>query len=122
MTEATLTTKSNPAAGLKQERRAAVRHLCNLDTLYQRGGGRLDLVWWIGLIRNLSAHGVGLLLDRRFEPGTLLTVALHSDSEKYSRTLEACVVHVTRQVEGSWLIGCAFAGQLSEAELQAILG
>ena len=60
MSELTLTANGNHCQDVQCERRAAVRHLCALDTLYQRGGGRLDLVWWIGRIRNLSAHGIGL--------------------------------------------------------------
>jgi hypothetical protein len=100
------------------ERRAWVRYPCNLNTLYQPGSGELDHRWWFAKVCDLSSSGIGMILQRRVEPGTQLSVALHSQANSSSRTLEATVVHVLAHPEG-WITGCAFASPLTETELHA---
>jgi hypothetical protein len=100
------------------ERRAWVRYPCNLDTLFQPGKARVDHRWWFAKVRDISHTGIGLILPRRFEPGTLLSIALNSKLPAFSRTMEATVVHVMPNPDG-WVIGCTFATALSEEELQA---
>ncbi|MCS6852176.1 MAG: PilZ domain-containing protein [Gemmataceae bacterium] len=102
------------------ERRHWVRYPCNLETLYQPGDGRLDQRWWFAKVRDISGHGIGLVLGRRFSPGTHLTLALHSPAQQFSRTLEVVVVHAQPHAEGGWLIGCSFVSVLTPQELQAV--
>jgi hypothetical protein len=113
--------ESERGGRLPSERRAAVRHLCNLDTLFQPGEGRLDLVWWFARVRNISTEGIALLLGRRFEVGATLAIALQGQVQDVSRTIEARVVHASEVENGNWVVGCRFATPLTEAELKALL-
>jgi hypothetical protein len=70
---------------------------------------------WQGTIRDMSQGGLGLLLPRRFEPGTVLFVELPG-SER--RPLLVRVAHAVRLPRGTWLLGCAFSSKLSEGELR----
>ena len=60
-------------------------------------------------------------MSRRFELKTLLAIELLSRSGQPSRRVFARVVHVHRRGDGSWLLGCAFATELSEEDLQALI-
>src|SRR5436309_541444 len=117
MTELMLTPNGNHCLTFERQRRAAVRLLGDLAPCYQRGRGQLDQVWWFGRIRTISVYHVDLMLDRRFEPGTLLTITLRGEVTDFSRNLEACVVQVNRNPNEGWVVRCVFAGQLSESEL-----
>src|SRR5262249_57524342 len=75
--------------------------------------------WGAGVV-NISANGIGLLLDRPVENGTLLSLALRSPTTHSSHTILACVVHVTSR-PGEWTVGCNFIRELSEADLKALL-
>src|SRR5262249_5934858 len=66
-----------------------------------------------------SATGVGLRMERRFEPGTILAFQLDRQEEDFSRTVLARVVHSTPQPAGKWLVGCIIASELSDEELVA---
>jgi hypothetical protein len=72
-------------------------------------------------VLNISASGVGLLVDRPVDNGTLLSVDLCSPAGAAGKTMLSCVVHVSRQGEGEWALGCNFISELSEAELLALL-
>ncbi len=99
------------------ERRAAARHPCALGTSCQRAADGENA--WDARVIDISATGVGLLLGRRFEPGTLLAFRLEGRSEGQSFNAVARVVHATRQGEGAWLLGCALLDPLDERQLRA---
>jgi hypothetical protein len=67
-------------------------------------------------VQDISRGGLGLIVDRRFEPGTLITVDLPLVPE-CPRPLLARVVHATAHPEGGWLVGCALFDLLPEEEL-----
>jgi hypothetical protein len=67
-------------------------------------------------VQNISAGGIGLLVNRAFTPGEVLSVELPGSP---SRTVLACVIHSTPQDEGIWLLGCSFSTAFRDAELQA---
>ncbi len=75
---------------------------------------------WPAQVRDLSSGGIGLLIKRRFEPGTLLAVELQSLSQDFSRTLVARVIHAKSQGGGDWVIGCILASKLDDDELEAL--
>jgi hypothetical protein len=75
---------------------------------------------WSGTIRDVSRGGIGLILSRRFEPGTLLILELAS-AGKESRHLALRVVHARAERKGDWTVGCAFVCPISEEDLQTIL-
>jgi hypothetical protein len=67
-------------------------------------------------VRNISRGGINLVLKRAFEPGTLLSVDLPGSA----LTIEvlACVVRCEELEEESWELGCTFAAELSDEDLQ----
>src|SRR5256885_2898009 len=75
---------------------------------------------WSGVIRDISAGGIRLILRRRFEPGTGLAIELPGTDEGY--TVLAKVVHVKATEGGSWALGCRFISALSETEVERLLG
>jgi hypothetical protein len=102
------------------DRRAYVRHHCNIETFSQPGEGRLDQVWWPAKVRNISAGGIGLFMGRRFEVGTVLAIELQTSTQSGARKLTARVKHATGQEDG-WLLGCAFTTPLSDEDLALLL-
>ena len=70
----------------------------------------------LSIVKNISANGIGLLLTRPLDPGTLIDVELRSRSIV---TRVALVVHSSKQEDG-WLVGCTFNNPLSDPELQQL--
>jgi hypothetical protein len=75
---------------------------------------------WPARVRDLSSGSIGLVLTRRFEPGTLLVIELEKKAANLSHTLVGRVVHATPQTNG-WMIGCTLANKIAEDDLQALL-
>lgn len=104
------------------ERRAWVRYGTDLDASCHPAD-RPNGVGWAGKVANVSAGGIGLLLRHRFEPGTPLLVQLAAAEGGWQRTVAVRVRHATAVVaygDLCWLMGCAFASPLSEAEVLAL--
>jgi hypothetical protein len=76
---------------------------------------------WPARVRDLSSGSIGLVLTRRFEPGTLLVIELEKKTASLSHTLVGRVVHATAQNNGGWMIGCTLANKIAEDDLQALL-
>ena len=118
------TTPKTPAAGARQaERRAWVRYPTDLPGSCQPLGQRRDdNLWWSAQVRDLSAGGIGLVVSRRFEVGTILSVELPSTTQGPSVSVLARVVRCAALADGRWLIGCEFASPLSEDDVRALAG
>jgi hypothetical protein len=101
------------------ERRAWVRRSCSLETS-GRSSAHMREVHWFGTVVDLSQGGMRLLLNRRFEVGTVLEVEVPAASLS-TDTLAARVVHLTSSGTGEWLLGCAFQQPLSQRDLEALL-
>ncbi len=107
-----------PACAATEERRAFPRYPVDWEVVCKAlAGGRGDS--WKARLRDVSAGGIGVVLERRFERGTTLTVQLQNGSAEAPRTLLARVMHATRLPEGEWLLGLSLLRQLSEEQLQA---
>jgi hypothetical protein len=75
---------------------------------------------WPLVIQDVSVSGIGILLARRCEPGTELSVEILSpDHETWS--LPVRVVRVRRDQYGHWMHGCMFLTPLDEVELTTLL-
>jgi hypothetical protein len=72
-------------------------------------------------VLNLSASGVGLLVDRFIDAGALLNVDLVGKEGTAARTILSCVVHVNQRDDGAWALGCNFIRELSEEDLRALV-
>lgn len=72
---------------------------------------------WTGIIRDISPGGLQLTLGRRFEPGTGLAIELGKGAAAKVSTVFVKVVHVKRQENGLWALGCKFISELGEDEI-----
>ena len=101
------------------DRRATVRYpsslLSSLHTVARKTEDS-----WSAAIRDVSAGGLGLLVRRRFERGTLLAVEPVEPPAEAPTLLLAQVIHATAQPEGRWLLGCKLVRELSQSEVRAL--
>jgi serine/threonine protein kinase len=109
-----------------KERRVGVRYPCNLGTACNRGtsihpGVKGPQDTWEGTVQNLALTGIGVVLKRRFEPNTILSVVLCSADGCLSKQMEMRVTRVRRKTAGTWFHGCVFAEPLSKDELRKFL-
>jgi hypothetical protein len=74
---------------------------------------------WRAEACDISAGGIGLAVERRFEKGSTLIVELRSRHGGV-HTLTVTVVHV-RPRERGWVLGCQWATPFTEKELEAFL-
>jgi hypothetical protein len=101
------------------ERRAWIRYPRRLLTLWGLFGTRQED--WTAELRDVSQTGLGLVVNRSFAPGTVLSVRVQTAGHQYTRTMLVRVKHAAAQPDGDWLIGCTFVVKLKEAELRELL-
>ncbi|HWG46615.1 MAG TPA: serine/threonine-protein kinase [Gemmataceae bacterium] len=100
------------------DRRASVRFVSKLKGTCRPLAA--ERKWrWSATIRDISASGVGLILNRRFEPGTVLRVKLPGSSSR--RLYLVRVVRVETHSARTWLVGCIFPRRLSDEEVKSLL-
>ena len=108
---------SDPGS-IEIERRAAVRYLCDREVFYSP-------LWTVerhwAHIRNISVHGISMLVVAPIECGTDLAIDMKTVDPSISLTLVARVVHATKQDDGNWVVGCKFLSGPSEEDLLALL-
>ncbi len=113
--------RAEPTADVgTDERRAWVRHACQLEAQCQPLSARQGEARWEATVRDVSAGGIGLVLGRSFQPGAVLTVEVPGAGGE-PRQLFARVRHARRQADGRWLVGCEFPTKLGEAEVRELL-
>jgi hypothetical protein len=76
---------------------------------------------WPGTVRDVSQGGLRLTLERRYEPGTGLAIELPQDAHGETRTVLLKVIHIRRQPDGLWSLGCKFISELGEDEVRRLL-
>jgi hypothetical protein len=97
------------------ERRAATRYPARMSVSCRPAGE--PGTTWRARVPNISAFGIGLLLDSPVQPSALLELELANAARGVARTVLVRVVHVTAAERG-WLAGCACALELGDAELR----
>jgi hypothetical protein len=102
------------------ERRIAVRYSCDVEATCQPGSVLPTDNGWPAKAQDISASGIGLILNRCFQPGTFLKIELRGPSAIPMHFLVS-VAHSTPRQDGEWLVGCAFLREMSEDELRALL-
>jgi hypothetical protein len=75
----------------------------------------------LGASQDLSSGGIGFILHRRFDPGTLLAIELERPKRDSWALLPARVMHAISQPDGNWKLGCALVKAMSEEELRSWL-
>jgi hypothetical protein len=76
---------------------------------------------WKGLVQDVSASGLGLLLDRRFETGVLLHVEITDEATGASFAWLVKIRWVRELAARKWSVGCMFNQELSAEDLRAVL-
>jgi hypothetical protein len=71
-------------------------------------------------IKNISMEGIGLVVARRVEPGTLLAVTLVHSGRNFTKTVVVRVAHSTTQ-PGGCLVGGTFQTPLTYQELTTLV-
>jgi hypothetical protein len=74
---------------------------------------------WRARVANLSAEGVGLLLDRPIETGRLVFVDLSSPSGLFARMVLMQVLHVTARDPG-YYVGGELVKQLTPEDIRML--
>jgi PilZ domain len=110
----------------EKERRAGVRYECALPTAcIVNDSLHPDATeWqsqWDAQVFDLSVGGIGLVVARRFEPGSVLTLDLASGDGRVKRTRQVQVVRVAPADRGRWFIGGVLTEKLSREELRLLL-
>ncbi|GIW80662.1 MAG: hypothetical protein KatS3mg105_2469 [Gemmatales bacterium] len=101
------------------ERRVTVRFPTERDSFCQTIGD--ETCSWIGKLSDISAGGLGVVLNRRFEPGTVLLLDVQVRNGRDYKTLLARVVRTQPFSDGLWTIGCVFARTLTDSEVRELL-
>jgi hypothetical protein len=73
------------------------------------------------LIRDATRQGLGIIMERGFEVGTGLAIRLDPGQTDKAAVLMAEVRHSSQLSDGSWLVGCSLARELSAFELFSLV-
>jgi hypothetical protein len=103
----------------KADQRATVRFSSNQGGFCNAVGGAKKQ-HWPAKVQDVSAGGIALLLGRRFEPKTTLWVSVLGPGKAADRYFLVRVVRVQARPGKKWLVGCVFARQLSEDEVETL--
>jgi len=76
---------------------------------------------WHAIVVAVSTSGISLAIERRVMTGTFFAIELPDPLGGLTRTYAARVIHTEPQGHGYWLLGCAFATELTEEELLALV-
>ena len=71
-------------------------------------------------VRDVSLDGIGLVVIRRIEVGTLLVIGLENPGKNIAKTMLVQVAHVT-PIAGGFLVGGTFTDPLTYQELTALV-
>ena len=83
----------------REERRAAERYPVTADVTCPMLSPVVENFGAVK-VRDVSMHGVGLVVSRRVEAGALLTVVLVNQARNFNKTVLVRVAHVTPMVGG----------------------
>jgi hypothetical protein len=100
--------------------RAWVRFECDVPTMCREADGSASEPT-PGRILNIAPGGVGLLVGTAYPERTLLWLQLPDSPQRQGRKVLVRVVQLARPVDDQWLLGCEFAFQLGEQDLQQLL-
>jgi hypothetical protein len=113
MSLSTMTVLNDPHA----ERRVWLRFAANLNVRCEPVGEQAESGVY-AVIGNLSRGGIQIIASRRFEPGSILSVELPASNGQPALAALACVVRAQPHGESDWAMGCRFASELNDEQLQ----
>src|SRR5262249_49638243 len=100
--------------GAEEERRLWGRISCDVETTIAAAASDVGPALPARL-RTFSRGGINLSSGSKFEPGALLSVSLPVGD---GTQILACVVRCEPLDSGLWELGCTFAAELSDEDLQ----
>jgi hypothetical protein len=95
------------------------RHACQVPTSCQPAAAHE--MRWDCTIEDVSQSGLRLRLKRRFEPRTGLGIEIPGKDGQDPATVYVRVIHVRRDEDGTYALGCKFMSELSDDELQRLV-
>lgn len=102
-----------------EERRSSVRYSTNQEIWYRPSPDEPGKEGYCAQLINISAGGIKIKAEKKFQPGDLLSFQVPSESTDSFTWVLACVVHAHKQADHSWALGCNFSRELSPEDLQA---
>ncbi len=72
-------------------------------------------------VMDISPSGIGMLVIRPLEVGTLLTLELPGVRDDSVVTVLASVARSGQATEGEWVAGCTFSRELTEREMKTLV-
>lgn len=102
------------------DRRATLRHSCEVESSCKVPVGRGREPAWPAQIHDVSAGGLGLVTGRWFGEGTLLEIEFNGVSRLCAGSYLVRVRHAAAQANGNWLVGAAFLTPLSDEDVVAL--
>jgi hypothetical protein len=119
MTSAVL---ASEAPAMPPQNRIPATHAVNLSIQCQPLAARSDNdIMWPATVRGISAESIVLVLQRRFEPRTGLSLLLPEPGSNYLSSVVARVTGVEPFADGRWLLDCSFVAPINEEQLNAVL-
>jgi hypothetical protein len=107
-------------ASTAADRRGWERALCLKEISFQLLGADRP-TWSPALVLDVSAGGIALHVNEIVDLQAMLRLELRGGDWQSATVLLASVVRITELTDGGWLLGCSFARELQEDEVQAIL-
>jgi hypothetical protein len=104
------------------DRRTSIRYWCGVQTRCRPFTDDVEDIDWAVRIKDIYKGGLKLLVERRFESGTVLNIDTATVSNDAPKALIAKVIRVALDKTGRWSLGCQFARELSSQELANFVG
>lgn len=115
--------RSGGETATEQDCRVWPRHDCAMPGTCAPLAARADDgPAWEGSVLDISVGGLRLVLSRRFEAGTVLSLEVDPRASGCPQRLLVRVVRVESAPGQKWLLGCALLSRLSQEKLQTLLG
>jgi hypothetical protein len=73
-------------------------------------------------VQNVCRGGINLVVDRQLETGRQLQICLPGDAIEPSAVVMAHIIRVAPHQSGEWAVGCNFASELTQEDLEAFGG
>ncbi len=71
-------------------------------------------------IRDVSMHGIGLVLSKIVQPGAVLVLGLANPAKGFAKTMMVKIAHVT-PIPGGFLVGGSFTEALTYQEFTTLV-
>jgi hypothetical protein len=75
----------------------------------------------VKLVSDIATVGIGLVLDRPLEPGTIEALSLINVLNGFTCRVVLRIVHAAEQPDGTFAIGATFAAELDLADLWGLV-